>query len=58
MKCRKEKDHLLALQIDETMTIKDSLQEIQYEYADSIYLAMIEWNGCYFINSCGLTNFM
>jgi hypothetical protein len=42
MKCRKGKDHLLALQIDETMTIKDTLQEIQYEYADFIYLAIIE----------------
>jgi len=41
MKYRKEKDHLLDLQINGTMT-KDTLQEIQYEYVDCIYLAMIQ----------------
>lgn len=41
MKFRKEKDHLLDLQIDGTMTIKETLQEIQYDYVDFIYLAMI-----------------
>jgi hypothetical protein len=42
MICRKEKDHLLDLQINGTMTIKDTLQEIQYEYFECIYLAMIQ----------------
>jgi hypothetical protein len=44
MKCRKENDHLIDLQIDGTMTIKDTLQEIQYEYVDCIHLAMIQWH--------------
>jgi hypothetical protein len=58
MKCRKEKDHLLDLQINGTMTIKETLQEIQYEYADCIYLAIIQWHGCYFGNSRRPTNLM
>jgi hypothetical protein len=42
MKCRKEKDHLLDLQIDGKMTIRDTLQEMQYEYVDCIYMDMVQ----------------
>ena len=57
MKCRKEKDHLLDLQIDGTITIKDTLQKRRYENVDCIYEAIIQCHGCYFINNRGPRNF-
>jgi len=57
MKCLKKKAHFIDLQIDETITIKDALQERQYEYADCIYQATIQWPDRYFINGRGPRNF-